>query len=266
VLQFGKEILSGLGLLILANIVVLGLVGVLKGSGVPKSVANPLQLAYLPLMWAGLRLLKRKYRIHSVFAALRMGSSAGRALLAGLLVGGMAALIIALLHGPCGMSISFELLTTEVHRWLFMALLPGATAMVEELLFRDYILHATLKMTQNLYAVAGLNAAIFLLLHFQGFVLGDYTPLWGVGVFAIGLCLAAYVLVFRDLVFPMCFHAFWNISTTLYVEDDKTFNLIKFDHYKVHELLISNVTAAVCIGVMLGLFGLLAHRYHRVAH
>jgi membrane protease YdiL (CAAX protease family) len=261
-LQFLKEIGAGLGILILANILVLGVVGILKGSGVPKSVATPLQLAYLPLMWAGLRFLKRKYGIASALRTLPLASAASRALLALLLVSGMAATIIALLHLHYGLGISFELLTTSGYRWLVMGLVLGATAAVEELVFRDYLLHSALKVTSNFFAVTAMNATFFLLLHIQGFFIGDYTLLWGLGIFSMGLLLVAYVLVFKDLVFPICFHALWNISSTLYVENDKTFNLVKFDHYALHEFLISDVTAAVCICCTLGLFAILAYRFH----
>lgn len=262
-LRFLKELGAALGLLILANILVLGLVGILKANGVPKSVANPLQSLYLPLMWAGLWWLKRKYHISSRLVALTPGTGVGRVLLALLLVGGMAAGIVAVLHGPYHLGITFEVLTTEARRWFFMALLLGAAAAVEELVFRDYILSATQKLTQNFYLLTAVNAAAFLLLHIQGFLMGDYALLWGAAIVSIGLFLAAYVLVFRDLWFPIAFHACWNISTTLYAEDDKTFNLVKFDHYAVHEVLINDVTAAVCISVCLALFALLARQYHR---
>ena len=262
VLQFLKEASAALGLLILANIIVLGVVGVLKGSGVPKSVATPLQLAYLPLMWAGLRFLKRRYGIASALRALSLAGVAGRALVALGLVSGIAATIIALLHLHYGLGIAFEVLTTSGYRWVVMGLVLGATAAVEELVFRDYLLHAALKVTSSFFVVTAVNAALFLLLHIQGFLIGDYALLWGLAIFSMGLFLSAYVLVFKDLVFPICFHALWNISSTLYVENDKAFNLVKFDHYARHEFLISDVTAAVCVCCTLGLFAVLAYRYH----
>jgi membrane protease YdiL (CAAX protease family) len=225
-------------------------------------VATPLQLAYLPLMWAGLRFLKQKYGIASALRTLPLAGIAGRALLALVLVSGIAATIIALLHLHYGLGIAFELLITSGYRWLVMGLVLGATAAVEELVFRDYLLHAALKVTSNFFVVTAVNAALFLLLHIQGFFIGDYTLLWGLAIFSMGLFLSTYVLVCKDLVLPICFHALWNISSTLYVENDKTFNLVKFDHYAVHELLISNVTAAVCICCTLGLFVILAYRYH----
>jgi membrane protease YdiL (CAAX protease family) len=261
-LRFLKEAGAALGLLILANILVLGVVGVLKGSGMPKSVATPLQLTYLPLMWVGLRFLKRKYGITSALRTLPLAGVAGRALGALGLVGGSAATIIALLHLHYGLGIAFELLTTSGYQWLVMGLVLGATAAVEELVFRDYLLHSALKVTSNFFAVTAVNAALFVLLHIQGFFIGDYTLLWGLAIFSIGFFLVAYVMVFKDLIFPICFHALWNISSTLYVENDKRFNLVKFDHYALHELLISDVTAAVCICCTLGLFAVLAYRYH----
>lgn len=265
VLRLTKELGAGLGLIILINILVLGAVEILKANGVPKSLANPLQLAYLPLVWGGLRWLKRKYQLISGLAAARPATAAGRLLLALLLVAAMATAVIALLRAHYGLNFSYELRTTGAYPWAFMALMLGEAAAAEELLFRDYLLSATRKATSSFFVLTGLNASFFLLMHVQGFLLGDYILWWGAGIFSIGLFLAAYVLVFQDVVFPICFHALWNISSTLYVENDKTFNLVKFDHYQAHELLISNVTAAVCIGVTLSLFARLAYVYHHQA-
>ncbi len=122
---------------------------------------------------------------------------------------------------------------------LFLTILTlFALAAAEEILFRKLILNLTLTVTKNVYLVASLNGIIFLLSHFYSFLSGEFEYLWAIGVFSIAIFLSIYVLIYKDLVFPVFFHSLFNLSTSLTIEYDK-YKIITFKDYEKHEYIIN---------------------------
>lgn len=157
----------------------------------------------------------------------------------------------------------FDFSKFPVKLFTITVLIITSLAVVEELVFRKLILNLTYTITKNLYLIAFLNGIIFLLMHSYSFMIDEFSLIWIFGIFSMAFFLSIYVIKYRDLIFPFCFHTFFNISSSLFIENDK-YQIIEFSNFEKNgDLLYNSYTMGFALfAIILTIFCLKINLLH----
>lgn len=174
------------------------------------------------LIWLFMRFVDKESFIELGFQIKNRGKDALIGTFLGLIIMGMGYIGLSLSH-----EIVFEKLNFNLMEFLFTTLIFLMVAVLEEALFRGYILK-NLMLSFNKYIALILSSILFALMHGAN---PNISTLSLLGLFLAGMALGAPYIYTRNLWYPIAFHFSWNFFQSLFgfnVSGKNIYSIIEF--------------------------------------